>query len=106
VHLQPSFYVAIGTFTAAFVLYRITKSTRESGSESWISDLISKWTPSEKVFEERNAIRTAAMEKAAVDRHLFRSAPGKEYIALKDPEYVAPSTFWTGKKEMGFMVIF
>ncbi|KAL1965983.1 hypothetical protein VTN77DRAFT_4923 [Rasamsonia byssochlamydoides] len=82
----PSFYVAVSTFAAGYILYRIDKASKESGSESWISSLIRKWMPSEKIFEERNAIRTAALEKAAVDRHLFISAPGKEYIELKDPE--------------------
>ncbi|KAL1980027.1 hypothetical protein VTN96DRAFT_4786 [Rasamsonia emersonii] len=82
----PSFYVAVTTFATGYVLYRIHKASQESGSETWLSSLIRKWTPLEKVFEERNAIRTAAMEKAAVDRHLFASAPGKEYIDLKMPE--------------------
>jgi hypothetical protein len=85
--LQPSFYVTISTFAAGFVLY---KSFSE---DSWISGLISKFTPDEKIFEQRNAIRTAAQEKVAADRHLFFGAPSKDFVQLKDPEYVKPLRF-------------
>ncbi|KAI9934431.1 hypothetical protein ASPWEDRAFT_639017 [Aspergillus wentii DTO 134E9] len=94
-HAQPvnesfgrSFYVTVGTFASAFVLYQFTKSNQESGSQSWISNLIQKWTPSEKVFEERNAIRTAVMEKAASDRHLFHSQGPRAVYELKQPEVI------------------
>ncbi|KAE8141446.1 NADH-ubiquinone oxidoreductase subunit [Aspergillus pseudotamarii] len=81
-----SFYVTVGSFASAYVLYRLSKSTEESGSQSWISSLIQKWTPSEKVFEERNAIRTVIMEKAAHDRHLFQSQGPRAVFELKQPE--------------------
>ena len=86
--IQRSFYVTIGTFASCYVLYRLTKANEESGSPSWISNLIQKWTPSEQVFEQRNAIRTAVMEKAASDRHLFASQGPRETFELKQPEYV------------------
>ena len=70
------------------MLYRLNKSSQESGSQSWISGLIQKYTPEEKVFEERNAIHTVAMEKAASDRHLFQSQGPREAFELKQPEYV------------------
>ncbi|KAL2004387.1 hypothetical protein VTN02DRAFT_2033 [Thermoascus thermophilus] len=82
----PGFYVSVLTLTAGFVLYRLHRSTEESGSQSWISSLINKWTPSEKLFEQRNAIRTVAMEKAAHDRHLFQAQGPREYIELRHPE--------------------
>jgi hypothetical protein len=81
-----SFYVSIGAFASAYVLYRLSKSTEESGSQSWISNLIQKWTPSEKLFEERNAIHTALMEKAAQDRHLLQSQGPRATFELKQPE--------------------
>ncbi|RAH76427.1 NADH-ubiquinone oxidoreductase 178 kDa subunit [Aspergillus japonicus CBS 114.51] len=81
-----SFYVTVGTFASCYVIYRIHKATEESGSQSWISNLIQKWTPSEQVFEQRNAIRTAVMEKAARDRHLFASQGPSETYGLMQPE--------------------
>ncbi|KAF9894225.1 hypothetical protein FE257_007727 [Aspergillus nanangensis] len=81
-----SFYVTVGTFASCYVIYRLSKSNQDSGSPSWISNLIDKYTPSEKVFEERNAIHTAAMEKAAHDRHLFHSQGPRATFELKQPE--------------------
>ncbi|OJJ46281.1 hypothetical protein ASPZODRAFT_98048 [Penicilliopsis zonata CBS 506.65] len=81
-----SFYVTIGTFASAYILYRISKSNQESGSQSWISSLIEKWTPSEQVFEQRNAIHTVAMEKAAHDRHLFGSQGPSTHLELRSAE--------------------
>lgn len=78
----------MGTFAGSYVLYRIHKSYEESGSESWISKVITEWTPSEKLFEQRNAIHTAAMEKAARDRHLFMGSQQAETAPLRTPEYV------------------
>ncbi|CRG92169.1 hypothetical protein PISL3812_09225 [Talaromyces islandicus] len=78
----PSFYVAVSTFAAGFVLYRITNASEDS----WVTRLIQKYTPNEKVFEERNAIHTAALEKAAADRHLFVGTPRSDYIDLRTPE--------------------
>ncbi|CEL08278.1 hypothetical protein ASPCAL11429 [Aspergillus calidoustus] len=81
-----SFYVAVGTFASAFALYHFTKATKESGSQSRISSFIEKWTPSEKTFEQRNALHTAAVEKAASDRHLFISQDLKSNYELRNPE--------------------
>ncbi|KAL4802898.1 hypothetical protein BDV18DRAFT_47038 [Aspergillus unguis] len=81
----PSFYVAVGTFASCFALYHFTKPTGETASQSWITNLIQKWTPSEKTFEQRNAIHTAAAEKAAQDRNLFLTKGASESYELKDP---------------------
>ncbi|KAJ5677398.1 uncharacterized protein N7477_003031 [Penicillium maclennaniae] len=81
-----SFYVTVGSIASAYILYRISKSTEDSGSESWVSGLISKFTPSEKDFEQRNAIHTALMEKAAADRHLLHSQGPRESYELRMPE--------------------
>lgn len=88
VYQQRSFYVTVGAIASAYLLYRISNSTKESGSESWISGLISKWTPSEQEWEQRNAIHTALMEKAASDRHLLHSQGPREFYDLRTPEYV------------------
>lgn len=71
-----------------YLFYRYHKSTQESGSQSWISGLLERFAPEQKVFEERNAIRTMAMEKAASDRHLFHSQGPPEHVDLLQPEYV------------------
>ncbi|KAJ5266013.1 hypothetical protein N7524_007031 [Penicillium chrysogenum] len=68
-----SFYVTCGSIASAYLLYRVSQSNEKSSEPSWISGLISKWTPSQEVFEQRNAIHTAMMEKAATDRHLLGS---------------------------------
>ncbi|KAJ5902393.1 hypothetical protein N7495_002921 [Penicillium taxi] len=81
-----SFYVTIGSIASAYVLYRISKSTEESGSESWISGLITKWSPSQEVFEQRNAIHTALLDKAADDRQLFGSQGPAQAYELKSPD--------------------
>lgn len=78
----------MGAFAGSYVLYRMHKSIKESGSETWFSGLIAKWTPSEKVAEYRNAIHTAALEKAAHDRHLFMGQKQADTIQLRNPEYV------------------
>ncbi|KAJ5600002.1 hypothetical protein N7450_001069 [Penicillium hetheringtonii] len=87
-----SFYVTAGSFVSAYLLYRFTKAQQESGSESWISDLIAKWTPSQETFEQRNAIHTAIMEKAAEDRHILQSEKPREFVPLRQPDMfnVAP----------------
>ncbi|KAL4927897.1 putative NADH-ubiquinone oxidoreductase 178 kDa subunit [Aspergillus undulatus] len=81
-----SFYVAVGTFASCFALYHFTKSSQDSESQSFITRLIQKWTPSEETWEQRNAIHTAAAEKAAQDRHLFLSRAPNEVYELKSPE--------------------
>ncbi|PKY07031.1 putative NADH-ubiquinone oxidoreductase 178 kDa subunit [Aspergillus campestris IBT 28561] len=77
-----SFYVTIGSIASGLVLYRLS----QSDSPSWITNLIEKWTPSEQLFEHRNAIHTVAMEKAANDRHLFGSQGPRESYDLKQHE--------------------
>ncbi|KAJ5247003.1 hypothetical protein N7468_001986 [Penicillium chermesinum] len=84
--LGRSFFVTVGGIVSACAIYRITKSTKESGSESWISGLISKWTPSQETFEQRNAIHTAILEKAAEDKHLLQSQGPQEFYQLKQPD--------------------
>ncbi|KAL4902525.1 hypothetical protein BDW74DRAFT_157971 [Aspergillus multicolor] len=79
-----SFYVAVGTFASCFALYHFTKSGKDT--EYSITRLIKKWTTAEKVFEERNALHTAAAERAARDRHLFLSQGPDEAYELKSPE--------------------
>ncbi|RJE25429.1 hypothetical protein PHISCL_02252 [Aspergillus sclerotialis] len=81
----------MGTFFGSYVIYRIYKSNTESGNESWISNLISKWTPSEKVFEQRNALHTVAVEKAAHDRHLFMAQSQRETVGIRSPEQLNAS---------------
>ncbi|KNG87889.1 NADH-ubiquinone oxidoreductase subunit, partial [Aspergillus nomiae NRRL 13137] len=45
-----------------------------------------KVDPFGEIFEERNAIRTVVMEKAAHDRHLFQSQGPRAVFELKQPE--------------------
>ncbi|KAJ5286853.1 hypothetical protein N7478_002539 [Penicillium angulare] len=81
-----SFYVTIGSFASAYILYRISKSSQESGSESWIASLINKYTTPSEVLEQRNAIHTAILEKAAEDRHLLQSQGPREAYELMQPD--------------------
>ncbi|KAJ5458288.1 hypothetical protein N7475_009676 [Penicillium sp. IBT 31633x] len=81
-----SLYVTVGTVASVYILYRVSESNKESDSPSWISNLISKWSPSQEVFEQRNAIHTAIMEKAASDRHLLGSQGPPEAYTLRQPE--------------------
>ncbi|KAJ5841527.1 hypothetical protein N7534_011357 [Penicillium rubens] len=81
-----SFYVTCGSIASAYLLYRVSQSNEKSSEPSWISGLISKWTPSQEVFEQRNAIHTAMMEKAATDRHLLGSQGPPEAFALRQPD--------------------
>ncbi|KAI9371915.1 hypothetical protein BJX61DRAFT_543185 [Aspergillus egyptiacus] len=81
-----SFYVAVGTFASCFVLYKVHNSSKESGSQSFITRFIENWTPSEKMLEERNALHTAAVEKAAADRHLFQTQKPGFTRELRHPE--------------------
>lgn len=85
---QRSLYVTVGAIAGAYALFRISKSNQDSDSPSFISGLISKWTPSQETFEQRNAIHTALMEKAAEDRHLLGSQGPREAFELMQPEYV------------------
>ncbi|KAJ5082030.1 hypothetical protein N7532_011073 [Penicillium argentinense] len=81
--LGRSFYITVGSFASAYLLYRFTTAQKESGSDSFISDLIAKWTPSQETFEQRNAIRTAILEKAAEDRHLLQSEGPREFVPMR-----------------------
>ncbi|KAJ5752404.1 hypothetical protein N7520_009321 [Penicillium odoratum] len=89
-----SFYVTVGSFASAFLLYHFSKSTQESGSESMISGLISKYTPSQEAFEQRNAIHTAMLEKAAEDRHLLQSQGPREAYELMQPDLMNSGSPW------------
>ncbi|KAJ5702887.1 hypothetical protein N7488_010435 [Penicillium malachiteum] len=81
-----SFYVTVGSFASAFLIYRYTKASKESGSESWIGNLITKYTTPEEVYEQRSAIHTALLEKAAEDRHLLQSQGPREAYSLMQPD--------------------
>ncbi|KAL5043180.1 hypothetical protein BDW71DRAFT_128658 [Aspergillus fruticulosus] len=81
-----SFYITVGTFASCFALYQFTKPGKDADSQSSLTRFIENWTPSEKVFEERNALHTAAAERAAQDRHLFLTRGFREAYELKSPE--------------------
>ncbi|KAL4883649.1 hypothetical protein BJY04DRAFT_184051 [Aspergillus karnatakaensis] len=81
----PSFYIAAGSFVSLFALYKYT-SSRDPESKHWLTSLVEKYSQSEKVLEERNALHTAAIERAAQDRLLFNSAPPSTHYELKHPE--------------------
>ncbi|KAF7713897.1 Uncharacterized protein PECH_006752 [Penicillium ucsense] len=81
-----SFYVVIGTIAGSYALYRASAASQESGSESFISSLVNKFNTPQEVLEQRNAIHTALLEKAAEDRHLFQTQTGPGYYELRQPE--------------------
>ncbi|CEO58581.1 NADH-ubiquinone oxidoreductase [Penicillium brasilianum] len=81
-----SFYVTVGTIASSYLLYRISAASQDSGSESFIAGLINKYSTSQEVLEQRNAIHTALLEKAAEDRHLLQSQGPREAFELKQPD--------------------
>lgn len=83
---QRSFYVVVGTIASSYLLYRISAASQDSGSESFIAGLVSKYATSQEVLEQRNAIHTTLLEKAAEDRHLFQSQGPSEAYTLMQPE--------------------
>ncbi|KAL4872188.1 hypothetical protein BDV12DRAFT_193634 [Aspergillus spectabilis] len=82
----PSFYIAVGTFASSFLLYKYAQPSKDSDSRHWFTGFVEKWSQSEKVLEQRNAIHTAAVEKAAQDRHLFNSQAPSTHYELRHPE--------------------
>ncbi|KAJ5884040.1 uncharacterized protein N7473_010926 [Penicillium subrubescens] len=81
-----SFYVTAGSIASAYILYRISSASQESDSESFIAGLVNKFSTPQEVLEQRNAIHTALLEKAAEDRHLLQSQGPREFIELKQPD--------------------
>jgi hypothetical protein len=98
---QRSFYVTAGSIASAYILYRISAASQESGSESFIASLVNKYSTPQEILEQRNAIHTALLEKAAEDRHLLQSQGPREFIELKQPEYVG-SDCWIGMSIANF----
>ncbi|EPS25999.1 hypothetical protein PDE_00935 [Penicillium oxalicum 114-2] len=81
-----SFYVTVGAIAGSYLLYRASAASQESGSESFISGLVKKFSTSQEVLEQRNAMHTALLEKAAEDRHLFQSQGHPSHYELRQPE--------------------
>ncbi|WEW58481.1 hypothetical protein PRK78_003949 [Emydomyces testavorans] len=83
-YLQRGFYLAIASVPVGLALYKY--STSDPKNTPWITRLIEEYTPSQKLWEKRNAIHTLAVEKAAADRHLFHSQNPPLTIDLSCPE--------------------
>ncbi|KAH9902156.1 hypothetical protein F4778DRAFT_736522 [Xylariomycetidae sp. FL2044] len=84
--LGPAFYIFAGAVPAAIVAYQITRPGTDGEPSA-----LSKWLSSFQYFddwERRNAIRTAMIEQAAHDRHLFQYAGRNMHVELKTPELI------------------
>ncbi len=80
----------MGAIPLSIFFYSISRPG-EDGKPTGISSLIGKYTEMSETWSERNALRTAAYEQAAHDKHLLYNAPRNKHIELKFPEYVSPS---------------
>lgn len=86
---QTAFYVFAGAVPVSYLLYSISRPGADGAPSS-----LSKWLGGFEYLQEQdkaiNLARTALMEQAAKDKHLFFTADGghKPHVELKTPEYV------------------
>ncbi|KAK2749762.1 hypothetical protein FQN55_002998 [Onygenales sp. PD_40] len=78
------FYLSIASVPVGILLYKYATSDPEK--TPWITRLIEDYFPKESMWERRNAIHTAAIERAAQDKHLFQSQNNAVTIGLSFPE--------------------
>lgn len=84
------FYIAVGAIPVSYIIYSISRPSQD-GEKGWVGNLIQKYANLSEEWETRNALRTAAIEQAAHDKHLLYNAPRNRHIDLKFPEYVPPT---------------
>lgn len=84
--VQSWFYIGAASLPIGLALYKF--STSDPNSKPWITRLIEEYSNSGKTWEDRNALHTMAVERAAKDRHLFYSQNPPKTISLSCPEYV------------------
>lgn len=89
---QAFFFLAVGAVPVSMFIYNISRPDEE-GKPGALSRLIGKYTEMSQMWEERNSLRTAMFEQAALDKHLLLNAPRNKHVELKFPEYVVPPRF-------------
>lgn len=85
--LQAAFYVAVGAVPVSMIAYSMAQPGKD-GEPSSLSNTINSLSNLGKTWETRNHVRTAAIEQAAHDKHLFLNAGRNQHIELNYPEYV------------------
>ncbi|OJD23857.1 hypothetical protein ACJ73_04789 [Blastomyces percursus] len=78
------FYIFLASVPIGLALYNY--STSDPSSKPWMTRLIENYSPKESMWEQRNALHTAAIERAAADRHLFHSQSASLNLELSFPE--------------------
>ncbi|EDN06105.1 NADH-ubiquinone oxidoreductase [Histoplasma capsulatum] len=78
------FYVFIASVPVGLALYKY--STSDPNNKPWMTRLIENYFPKESTWERRNTLHTAAIERAAADRHLFHSQRASLNLELSFPE--------------------
>ncbi|KAL1960812.1 hypothetical protein VTO42DRAFT_6642 [Malbranchea cinnamomea] len=82
--LGRGFYIGVASIPVGLAVYKF--STSDPNTKPWLTRLIEEYSPSRKTWEERNALHTMAVERAAEDRHLFYSQNPPVTINLSCPE--------------------
>ncbi|RYP49655.1 hypothetical protein DL768_004697 [Monosporascus sp. mg162] len=85
--LGPAFYIFAGAIPVSWFVYSVSRPG-ENGEPSSFSRWLRGFEYLSGTWQERNAIRTAAIEQAAHDKHLFLNSGKNPHIELKMPELI------------------
>lgn len=81
---QKGFYISVAAVPVSFALYQLGQSNTDD--LPFISRIIDAWTTKEQEWTQRNSLHSAAVQQAAMDRHLFQSESTNEEVNLRYPE--------------------
>ncbi|KAK7755223.1 hypothetical protein SLS62_002728 [Diatrype stigma] len=82
-----SFYAFLGAVPLSYLGYSVSRPG-ENGEPSSLSQWLNGFEHLSSTWEERNDVRTHAIEQAAHDKHLFLNAGKSGYVDLKMPELI------------------
>lgn len=88
--MQIGFWGTVACFPLGYGLYQISR--QDPDSPSLITRIIKKYEESHEALVATNAVHTAIMEQAGADRVLFMNSKPQEFVDMKFPEYVNPSS--------------
>ncbi len=80
--------MAVGAIPAAMLVYSLSRPGKD-GQQPALTKFLGSFSYLDKEWEIRNTLRTAAIEQAAHDKHLFYNVDRNKHIELKYPEYVS-----------------
>ncbi|KAL8813713.1 MAG: hypothetical protein Q9200_000050 [Gallowayella weberi] len=87
--LGRGFYIAIAALPLSFALYKLSRATDGSSTESaqpWLTRMIRSYDDWQKSYAERNAMHTKMVEQAGHDRNLFINSTPSPLVDLSFPE--------------------